>query len=191
MSADPNNHHFQSKDSGSTGPHSENAPESSAPSAMKQPMQLRWHYTTVPFLRLILLDQAIKQATIGVEPGEKPAVWFSSNQTWEETANKGMVTPYGETVRLNKEQTHKRAGGLARVGVEPDSAPNDWNAFKRLGGIRPEEARRLYVAGLMRGARPGEWFCSFEPVPADKWVAIEVWDGEAWVPVDETDASPS
>jgi hypothetical protein len=71
---------------------------------------------------------------------------------------------------------------LARIGVAAETAPHDWQAFKRLSGIPANEAGGLYAVAVGRCARPGEWYVIFEPVPRERWLAIEVWDGSAWVP---------
>jgi len=40
----------------------------------------------------------------------------------------------------------------------------------------------LKKVAYRRGSRPSQWFVSFSPVPSDKWLAIEIWDGKKWVP---------
>jgi hypothetical protein len=148
---------------------------------MSEVSQLRWHYTVRQRLDGLLRDGIIKPVTAGLPAGERPAVWFSSNQEWEETANQAWQRPDGTINRGNKESTHLLGGGLARIGVLPETAPHDWKAFKTLSGIKPAKARGMYDAAIGSGARPGEWFVSFEPVPQSQWVAVEVWDGEQWL----------
>jgi hypothetical protein len=110
-------------------------------SGTKKPAIL-WHYTVGRFLPLIVQDGIIKADTGMVPKGERPAVWFSANQTWEETANKMHMTPFGPTFGT-RETTHKLAGGLVRIGVHPDTAPYGWSAFVRLSGIKIGMARGL------------------------------------------------
>ena len=141
---------------------------------------LIWHYTIKVRLDLILADRLIKPATAYLSPGEKPAVWFSSNQSWEETANKSYVDPDGSIHHGAKLTTHTRGGGLIRIGVDPETAPHDWQAFKSLSGINSKHAKGLYQAACQCGAHPGEWFVSFDPVSCDKWRAVEVFDGTNW-----------
>ncbi len=59
----------------------------------------------------ILRDGFIKPATAGLPPGERPAVWFSSNPVWEETANKRAEFD-GYLIPLNREQTALCGDGL-------------------------------------------------------------------------------
>ena len=51
--------------------------------------EIRWHYTHGLHARLIVNDGAIGAATRGMAGVERPAVWFSINPTWENTASKG------------------------------------------------------------------------------------------------------
>jgi hypothetical protein len=143
-----------------------------------------WHYTVKQRLDLILSDRLIRPAIRYVDlEKEKPVVWFSSNQIWEETANK-MWRDSSGLHPLNKEQTHNLAGGLARIGVSPETAPHTWSDFKRLSGVESEKAQELYQAAITLGGTPSEWFVSLEPVSAEKWLAVELYDGANWIPLD-------
>src|SRR5262249_47542259 len=138
--------------------------------ATRHPGLVRWHYTVGHRLDSILRDGVIRPATAYVDPGEKAAVWFSVNPVWEETANKLVETSFG-LVPGTKETTHEMGGGLARIGVRPEVAPYDWDAFKALSGVTKKVARALYRAALAAGSRPGEWYVSFEPVLRERWLA--------------------
>jgi len=143
-----------------------------------------WHYTIKERLDQILKDRLIKPAVAAVGAHEKPAVWFSSNQSWEETANK-VLGDFADLLLLDrKKKTHEMSKGLARIGVASETAPLTWNDFKRLSGIKPKEAKDLYQLAIAIGARIGEWFVSFDAVPAEKWLAVELWDGTNWIPFD-------
>lgn len=140
-----------------------------------------WHYTVVERLQKILQDGELRPSAQGLPAKEQPALWFSSNPQWDPTVNRLWQDIDGRVMRLNKDQTHVLGGGLARIGVTPDAAPLDWKAFKQVSGISTARAKRIYEEAIHIGARPGEWFASLEPVGRDKWLAVEVWDGEKWV----------
>jgi hypothetical protein len=144
-----------------------------------------WHYTTGRAFISIVEFGWILPATAFVPKGEKPAVWFSLNQDWEQTANKGGLEEDGTRRTLTREETCERGGGLVRFGVAVEAVPCDWNGFKKRSGIRPETARCLAARGRACGADPNEWRVSFEPVPREQWVAVDVWDRAtgAWVRV--------
>jgi hypothetical protein len=147
-----------------------------------------WHYTVKYRLDAILRDNLIKPAAEGVRPGATPAVWFSSNQDWEESANMAYQDDQGRMQPGTKDTTYRMGGGLARIGVLSSTAPMDWNAFKAKSGIKPADAKAMYQAALGHGARPGEWFAVFGGVPRALWAAAQVWDGANWIPFDETGA---
>lgn len=141
----------------------------------------RWHYTTGAKILSIMSDGVIKPATAGLKAGERPAVWFSSNENWEETANKLWGDDLGNVRALNREETAEYADGLFRIEAGSDLPLHDWQAFKRLSGIKPKIAQRIYKSGISVGARPGQWFVSFDPVPISKCQGIETWNSGEWI----------
>ncbi len=144
-------------------------------------VSILWYYTTGKQLSRILADGALKPAPLGPSRKEKPAVWFSANQEWEPAANMPWQDPQGVSQRLSKDQTFVLGGGLARIGVAPEMAPHDWKAFKQLSGVSPKTAKELYNAAVQAGSRPVQWFAAFQSVARDKWLAIEVLEGNDWV----------
>jgi hypothetical protein len=152
----------------------------------RHPGKMRWHYTVWVWWEDIRRDGVVKAATAYVTDGEKPAVWFSVNEFWEETANKNAQTPDGRLVILDREGTRSHGGGLVRIGVAAETAPHDWNAHKVKAGLDKRIAKGLYDAALSSGARPGEWYVSYDPVPRSLWLAVERWDEVAkrWEPID-------
>jgi hypothetical protein len=144
---------------------------------------LRWHYTTGDNFYQIVEDGMIKPAVACVEMREKPAVWFSTRQDWEPTANKLLLLPNEQLKSLTREQTERYGGGLCRFGVAPDTAPHHWWAFKRMSGIKPRFARGLVWSARRDGANPADWWVSFAPVPRDQWVAIQVYQHGTWMDV--------
>jgi len=144
-----------------------------------------WHYTTFKSIESILIDKNIMPATDFVDAKrEKPAVWFSSNQYYEETARRGIKED-NQVRRATFEEMTQAEGGLARVGVKPEMAPHTWEDFKRTSGIPRRVATALEEVAAQEGANPEEWRASFEPVPKEQWVAVELWDPESdcWVDV--------
>ena len=130
-----------------------------------------WHYTTRQSAESIIEWGEIRQATLYLFSGERPAVWFSADQTFEATATKGG---------LNRADTHK-CFGLVRFGVLPETAPHDFRAFSELSGYPPSRLGRMKRAGAQMGASHYDWFVSFDPVPREAWQRIEQWDGQRWL----------
>ena len=142
-----------------------------------------WHYTTRQHLESIVRDGVIKPGRNFVPRSEIPAVWFSMNQDWEQTANKSIGSDDGTVRHGNREDTERYGGGLARIAVAPETAPHDWAAFLRLSGIAPRFAGGLEAAASADGADPSDWRVSFRPVPRGQWLAVEVWLGDGWEPL--------
>jgi len=141
-----------------------------------------WHYTTGNLLPLILKDGLVRLATANIDEDERPAVWFSSNQIWEKTSTKGMITSDSKLVTLTKEEMCRLCDGLARISVERNVAPHNWEAYKKMSGVSAKMAGGMKQSAYTVGARISEWFVSFEAVPCEKWLGIEVWNGSSWEP---------
>mgnify|MGYP006274232821 CR=1 FL=1 len=141
-----------------------------------------WHYTTGEKFVAIIEDGILKPTACRIDPGERPAVWFSANQWWENTASKILQTD-GRLRSLSMAETAAYGKGLVRFGVERQTAPISWRKFRTLSGISPATYRNMAKAGKKRGANPGEWFASFERVPRELWVAVEVFQDKKWVTV--------
>jgi hypothetical protein len=71
-----------------------------------------WHYTMGNCLRWIIKTGALipygGNELAPLFPGEKPAVWFSTEQFWEPTAQKGDMGMLG---------THEKCGGLSSKSI--------------------------------------------------------------------------
>jgi hypothetical protein len=142
-----------------------------------------FHYTTASRLRLILECELIKVATAGVHPGERPAVWFSSNPDWEPTATKLLQDPETGAVRKLSFFEMAKLDTPVRIEIAPRAAPYTWEAFTQLSGCSRKMLKSLEKAALEVGAAPSQWRVSFAPVGCDDWLAVEIWmDGE-WSPI--------
>jgi hypothetical protein len=156
-----------------------------------KPPTLVWHCTTGRNFIEIVADGAIKPAKLLIGPSERPVVWFSRNPLWEPTANKLWLASDGSLVPLDMEQTYRLCGGLVRIGVTEDVAPYNFRQLQKVARISSKMAARLRDAGIKVGANPSDWYASLEPVPREKWSAVEVWNGSHWehVPTDEVTLS--
>jgi hypothetical protein len=145
-----------------------------------------WHYTTVDRLVMIIAAGEIRPATTGVPNGEKPIVWFSTHPEWEPTATKAMKDRNGWTRRATIEEVEQFSGGLARIGVAPETAPHSWRELKHMSGMRSGEARRLERAAVEDRSFTGDWRGTFDSVPRERWLAVQVFRNGAWTDLDES-----
>lgn len=141
-----------------------------------------FHYSVEVYLEPILMAKRIKLST-GLTPRKKErAVWFSTNPVWEETANK-MIGGVDGPVRFgDKFETYNIGKGLIRIEISPDSAPYNWENYKRISRVSPSMAMGLEMSALDLGANCDEWHVSFKAVKQDKWLGIETfnWERQAW-----------
>jgi hypothetical protein len=144
-----------------------------------------WHYTKGVHLPKILATGEIRPATAGVPVGEQPIVWFSGNATWEATANPGRRDDAGKLHDATVEEMDAIFGGRARISVNDATAPYDWYHLKRAAGIKTRMARDMEVDAIRRGASPKDWRGTFDPVPREKWLSVEVFHNGAWVPFED------
>jgi len=139
-----------------------------------------WHYTIGNHLPSIIADGEIKLATAFVWEG-RPVVWFSTNPSWEQTANKGFFNNDGTFKALSKRQTESLGGGLVRIEVCPEAAPYSWNDFLRMSDTPRKIAKALAKRAQQVGSAASLWRVSFEAVTRDKWLAIEVLQEDQWI----------
>jgi hypothetical protein len=140
--------------------------------------ELVWHYSKGVHLERIMSSGVLRQTGVfGLSPDpERPVVWFSKRQDWEASSSMGID---GE--RVSMRENHEQVG-LVRFGVDPGVVElHDFDAYVRLSGISQEAARGLVIAAQeWPRANPRDWLVSFQPVPREKWIAVQVWDGKRW-----------
>ena len=139
-----------------------------------------FHYTVVNYLPAIFERNMLMPTAKNSE--EEQAVWFSTNPEWEETANKAYHSGDGIPIEGNKWDSYKIYGGLARIEVAPEIAPYNWEQYKKKSNISMEKAQEIEARAAECKADPEEWRISFEPVPKDNFISIEVldWDNQVW-----------
>jgi hypothetical protein len=140
-----------------------------------------WHYTVGPSFESILDDGFIRPATAGVPIGERPIVWFSMDQYWENTVIKGNRLPDGTVEVLKMVGLLERGFSLFRIGVDAAVAPYKWSELKSLSGMSSEMARGLKASAKKHNANPSSWRGTFDPVTWEKWEAFECFKSGDWV----------
>jgi hypothetical protein len=155
---------------------------------------LVWHYTNGLVIDDILSDGVIKLATAGVQRPERPAAWFSTNPTWDASANRGNMTlkkreyqPGVIHVNLSKDieetpfdpaKMDEVFKGRFRIGVIAEAASHGWESFKKLSGMDKAVARALERT---KYGDPTEWRASFQPVERKQWRTVEKLESGLWI----------
>lgn len=146
-------------------------------------MKQVWHYTTGQNFKQIVMSGVLLPTAKGVKPPERPILWFSADQYWEPTANKGMLGPGGKIRSLTMLETRQYGGGLVRFG---------YDAAKCLRGedlctaarMKPKIWKGLIKVGLEQLADPVNWYGTTDAVVLGDINAIEVMDDSLqWVKV--------
>lgn len=143
---------------------------------------LAWHYTTGKHFERIATTGFLMPAATAVEPPEKPILWFSVNQYWELTANKGWEFPDGTIRTLTMQETFEKARGLVRFG-SPLRLLRSGEALRKEARMKSAMWLMLATEGKRQGANPADWWGTTKPLPIDG-MAVEVMNREwAWEPV--------
>jgi hypothetical protein len=150
---------------------------------MNSKVNIKWHYTYGLKIPLIMASGVLKTTSIYIEKNEKPALWFSTNQFWENTANPGFREDDGTIRDMSVEETAIRGSGLYRFGVKTEDAPYSWIDFKKISGASTKMINGLAKAADRVGSNPYEWFVRFEPLPIEQCIHIQFHDGEKWIVV--------
>lgn len=146
-----------------------------------------YHYTTGHNFVKIIQSHALLPMPLGNElEGEKVAVWFSSNDYWEPTAQKAIKnTVMDEWHLLGMKGTAKLGGGLFRFKVSRENSKiMGFNDFARTSNLPERFISGLKKEGRKQGGRYYQWFASYDPVASEDWLGIETWKDDKWVPID-------
>jgi hypothetical protein len=146
---------------------------------------LLWHYTVGTHLPKIVADGFLKLTPRPerLDKDETAAVWFSSNQTYEETAAKGKEVGGVVVGHTSMPELMVLARGIFRIGVENRPPIISYREYKERKMASKWRCQMLERGGRDRRANPREWYVCLEVVPREMWVTVEQWDGIRWVPV--------
>ena len=139
---------------------------------MTRPLPI-FHYTTGNHLQDIGESGVLRTTGAGMLAGVRPAVWLSTNQVWERTVDCGQSWD-----ALSGEDDD--VVYFARICVRREAAPYRWSDYRQLSGEPVFMAKALAKAARNVGANSREWRCSFDPIPRDSWLWIDVWNGYDW-----------
>lgn len=144
---------------------------------------MKWHYTNGRRIDSILGSGVLKPSADG-SGRIRPAVWFSTNQQWEETANRSVRHINGSYLRCDREQTDMYCDGLFRLEVDAASATLPWREVAAMCGMRQGDMLKIESLARRLGSDPQQWYASLRPILREEWTAIERWNGYAWEPVE-------
>jgi hypothetical protein len=136
-----------------------------------------YHYTKTHHLESIT-SQGLQPTDILLARGEKPVLWFSTNDHWERTV---LCVP---SLAEAHQFMSRHGEGLVRIACEDNVAPHRWQEIKVLACMPPRIANNLEKAAKLVYADPRQWRCTLDVVPPSLFVAIEQFDGTSWLAMD-------
>ncbi len=139
-----------------------------------------YHYCPTTHLPRVLDDGFLRPSAEGAAGSrETPALWFTSQPTYEPTAIK--LWEVGGVIRQMTLDEQARRCGLARIVVPPDLAPLTWAEWARTSGVRPEEVKRMARIAKRLGSDVRLYRATFDAVPVDRCLRVESsQDGRTW-----------
>lgn len=155
-----------------------------------------WHYTVgVCVMQIVTDNLTVRPGNVRggfFLKGERPAIYFTSRETWEPTATKGLMLPESTTedtpeyyARYGRKATVAECAeigqGLFRIGVAPEAAPVTWEQFVESGGLPRKMARELKRSARADGSRVEDWRLRYDPLPFTEWARVELWNGREWI----------
>jgi len=141
-----------------------------------------FHYTTGHKFVLIKTSGMLLPTDIGVSFQERPILWFSLNQQWEQTANKALADSRGILRKLSMDETRELGGGLVRFGIEPRRLFFGTELQKK-ARMNNKTWRALVAEGLRQGAKPSEWGGALGPLNIAELETQQMADGFKWEPI--------
>lgn len=152
-----------------------------------------WHYTTGLHAERIFLSGVIATTAVGCPDQERPVAWFSSNQFFEPTALKAVVSAQTGVIRsLDLRGQHELGGGTYRFGTHDPEAVGliPWPTLAAKARISGRMRQELEHEGRRVGADPADWWGSLKPVPISKliWQRLTP-DLVSWISACEAEAA--
>jgi hypothetical protein len=144
-----------------------------------------WHYTTAIHLQKILQSGELRPDEKTAARGERPTIWFSTNTNCERSALKMWRGDNGESRGMTFTDMSENIGAV-RIEVSAADAPLNLDQHRAASGMTDLAHRSLLKAARKMGANPREWRAAFDPIPAERFLLIEVWAGHRWEKVDNS-----
>jgi hypothetical protein len=130
-----------------------------------------FHYTK-GFHLTSIGESGVLRPSMGMGVRARPVLWLSTNSEWERTVDCGAW--------WDGQDEDACPGGYVRISVKREAAPYRWSDYKRLGGEDPVFLKALANTAREVGANVREWRVSFDPVPRDLWLGVQLWLGGNW-----------
>ncbi|MBI1249219.1 hypothetical protein GC197_15410 [bacterium] len=140
-----------------------------------------WHYTNGQHIDAIFESGRLIPHAPNWAPTGEPAVWFSTNDIWEPSANCAFQRPSTRHRLLGtREMTDLLCDGLFRISVRSTVGVVTWNQYCDQMGLAFRNVEACRRVAAIEGSHPGRWLACLREVPAKDWLRVERWYGNQW-----------
>lgn len=146
---------------------------------------LAWHYTTGLKAQHIFSDARLKLETGPISKGERPAVWFTTSESFEPTAFQAIHRPDGTVHDITTALEQAAVGqALVRIAVRTNRL-HPYSVWAEKSGVHPLMRMGMELAAGKAGSNTADWWVSFKTLKSEAWERIEISaDGITWSELD-------
>ncbi|MCD9476303.1 hypothetical protein GLP21_17625 [Photobacterium carnosum] len=153
-----------------------------------------YHYTINSKFADIEQSGYLQRSPLKPDRQEKPVVWLSSNDNFENSARKIAFNPRTQQQHLmSMDEMINLTGALVRyVFLVNDIDARSWNDARRDTGMSRKRRDLLLERADLVSSNPNDWWVTFSEIPLTKAVRVEICneiagDGKLiWRPVEST-----
>jgi hypothetical protein len=146
---------------------------------------IAWHYTVGNKLPLIRESGCLRPTDACIEPGERPVCWFSTHPYFEPTcakvSNQSFLAALRDpsTCRRWMQESAELGEGLYRFGY-PVAQLIRWPEVGKRAGIKAWLRNAMMKTGRLQGAKPEQWYGTFNEIPIDGLIFQQLVDFRCW-----------
>lgn len=108
-------------------------------------------------------------------------MWFTKRETYDPIALK-LTRGLGGEYRFMTFKEQQAELGLGRVVVPPDVARLTWTDWAKEVGLPNRMFKALTRVARHQHSDVRLYRATFDPVPSDRWLRVEVWSPSGWHP---------
>lgn len=147
----------------------------------------QFHYTTLEAMEGILRSGQIELSVWDTEERDDVCmlVWTSAAPIWEPACSATRVLsewPASATGQL----VDGKEFPVARVQIDPNCL-YEWSRLCCVTDMHWGDIAWISQVDLRNGSDPHNWAASPFPIPSKAWISIEVWSGDYWIPIAQSE----
>ena len=141
---------------------------------------LVYHYTDLVAGGSIIEDGYLKVSDRERQQGLKPSLWFSKQEIHEPSALKHYQNDSGISTFKTMQDQANMVGCVRFRYNDTDFNLHSWKEYGTLKGLARQTRRTMEKIHKKKGAKPSDWFCSFDYMKVEDMGSVEIWT-DKWV----------